>query len=86
MGNCDYCVPSSVNSGRNFHGVKCHSLPKDKAVFKAYKKLKRNDNLKEFSGKTRIYGNHFPVGERMSGTQLPPIFPDPKHPAKFDVK
>ena len=71
-----------TSSWRNSPGVKYHSLPKDKAVCKEYKRLIRNDNLKEFSANTRICGNHFPGGERMSRTQLPSIFPWSKAPSK----
>ena len=72
-----------MNSWRNSPGVKYHSLPKDKAVCKEYKRLIRNDNLKEFSANTRICGNHFPGGERMSRTELPSIFPWSKAPSKI---
>ena len=58
-------------------------IPKDEAVFKEYKRLIRNDNLKEFSANTRICGYHFPGGERMSRTQLPSIFPWSKAPSKI---
>ena len=59
-------------------------IPKDEAVFKEYKRLIRNDNLKEFSANTRICGNHFPGGERMSRTQLPSILiPWSKAPSKI---
>ena len=83
MGKRNCCVPTCVNSWRNFPGVKYHTLPKDKAVVKEYKRLIRNDNLKEFSANTRICGNHFPGGERMSRTQLPSIFPWSKAPSKL---
>ena len=74
MGKHNCCVPNCVNSWRNSPGVKYHhSLPKDKVVCKEYKRLIRNDNLKEFSANTRICGNHFPGRERMSRTQLPSI-------------
>lgn len=83
MGKHNCCVPNCVNSWRNSPGVKYHSLPKDKAVCKEYKRLIRNDNLKEFSANTRICGNHFPGGERMSRTELPSIFPWSKAPSKI---
>ena len=67
MGKRNCCVPTCVNSWGNSPGVKYHSLPKDKAVLKEYK---------------RISGNHFPGGEQMSHTQLPSIFPWTKTPSK----
>ncbi|KAL9977585.1 hypothetical protein ACROYT_G015005, partial [Oculina patagonica] len=75
MGKRNCCVPNCANSWRNSPEVKYHCLPKDKTLLKEYKRLIRNDNLKEFSANTRICGNHFPGGERMSRTQLPSIFP-----------
>ena len=83
MGKRNCCVPTCVNSWRNSPGVKYNSLPKDKAVFKEYERLIRNDNLKEFSADTRICGNHFPGGERMFRKQLPSIFPWTKTPSKI---
>ena len=85
MGKRNCCVPTCVNSWRNSPGVNYHTFPKDKAVCKEYKRLIRNDNLKEFSANTRsrICGNHFPGGERMSRTQLPSIFPWSNAPSKI---
>ena len=50
-------------------------MPKDKATLKEYRRLIRNDALRESCANTRIWGDHFPGGERMSRTQLPSIFP-----------
>jgi len=54
--------------------LKFHTIPKDKEVHKEYKRLIRNVNLKD-STRTRICGAHFQTLERMSGNQLPRIFP-----------
>ncbi|XP_022784672.1 uncharacterized protein LOC111325184 [Stylophora pistillata] len=64
MGKRNCCVPTCVNSWRNSPGVKYHSLPKEKAVLKEYKRLLRNDNLKEISANTSICGNHISPGRR----------------------
>lgn len=71
--NC--CVPNCTNNWRNSPELKFHTIPKDVKVRKEYKRLIRNDSLKEDSVNTRICGAHFPDGERMSRTQLPTIFP-----------
>lgn len=78
--NC--CVPKCKNNWRNSPGLKFHTIPKDAEVRKEYKRLIRNDNLKENSTNTRICGAHFPAGERICKTQLPTLFPWSTSPKK----
>ena len=80
MGKRNCCVPTCVNSWRNSPGVKDHS------VLKEYKRLIRNDNLKEFSANRRICGNHILGVERISRTQLPSIFQWTKTSSKISLE
>lgn len=75
MGKLNCCVPNCVNSWRNSPRIKWHFLPKNKTILKEYRRLMRNETIKEFSPNTRICLVHFSGSERMLRTQLPSIFP-----------
>ena len=69
------CVPGCTNNWKNSPIMKFHTLPSDPKVKNMYEKLIRNKTLRLNAPNTRICGEHFPGGERMSRTQLPSIFP-----------
>ena len=69
------CVPGCTNNWKNSPIMKFHTLPRDPKVKNMYEKLIRNNTLRLNAPNTRIRGEHFPAGERMSRTQLPSIFP-----------
>lgn len=71
--NC--CVPNCTNNWRNSKNIKVHTIPADEAIQKEYVRLIRNDNFRLISSSTRICGEHFVGGERVSRNQLPTIFP-----------
>ena len=51
------------------------SFQKTKQSWRTYRRLMRNETIKEFSPNTRKCLLHFPGSERMLRTQLPSIFP-----------
>ena len=70
--NC--CVPLCMNKWRNSPNLKMYPLPSDETVWKEYAGLFRNENVCD-SSSTRICGEHFTGGERVTRNQLLSIFP-----------